>query len=294
MDMKTKSTALITGTFLALACAHLAAAPATTPLALRCETNGVFIHGGVTSRTLENSFGANPLGLAFTGTNTYDFYSPPLSAPITLTTSAKGGATIVMTNTAPTSANDFQAGAMMGFYDYDPVAGVDTLIVNAGNAISPPQNVNHGQMAQWSLIQNPLPANYTIPVGHEVHVVVIVSLISGNPGSYGQVLYNGPSGATTIALLPQNLSLPGGWPLGSVVTGPPQILSIVANPDPSMQLNCSGGGGGTYLIQATTNLASPSSWITISTNVAGTNGLFQFTDTGVTNYPCRFYRASTP
>jgi uncharacterized repeat protein (TIGR03803 family) len=39
-----------------------------------------------------------------------------------------------------------------------------------------------------------------------------------------------------------------------------------------------GGAGYTYWTQATTNLALPASWQTISTNVADTNGLWQITD----------------
>ena len=43
----------------------------------------------------------------------------------------------------------------------------------------------------------------------------------------------------------------------------------------------------------TTNLASPV-WQPIYTNVAGTNGAWQFTDTMASNCPIRFYRATTP
>ena len=272
--------------------ARQAGAAGSTALPLRYEPNGVYLHGGVTSQTVESTFGNNPQGLPVTGTNTYDFYSPPLSAPFSLTTAAKAGGIVAVTNTAPTSANDFQVGAMMNYHDYDPVTGVETRVANAGQAISPPQNANHGKMALWTLIQNPLAANITIPVGHLIHVQISVAVISGNPGSYGQLLYNGPSGASTVALLPENLSVPLGWTAQSVAVGPPTIISIVGAPDHSMQLNCSGTASGSYLIQATTDLGSP--WVTISTNMANSSGLFQYVDTDAPNYSYRFYRASTP
>jgi hypothetical protein len=49
-----------------------------------------------------------------------------------------------------------------------------------------------------------------------------------------------------------------------------------------------------YLIQAATNLNPPITWTTLSTNLAGTNGLFNFTDPNATNYSSRYYRTSIP
>lgn len=50
----------------------------------------------------------------------------------------------------------------------------------------------------------------------------------------------------------------------------------------------------TYLVQATTNLPPTATWVTIGTNTAATNGLFQFLDTQASNFPVRFYRSATP
>jgi polygalacturonase len=64
--------------------------------------------------------------------------------------------------------------------------------------------------------------------------------------------------------------------------------------DGAIQLTFSGGDAGvSYLIQASTNLATPI-WSTLGTNVAGTNGLPGFIDMGATNYPIRFYQTVTP
>jgi hypothetical protein len=52
--------------------------------------------------------------------------------------------------------------------------------------------------------------------------------------------------------------------------------------------------GYTYYVQATTNLPPSATWVTIGTNIAGTNGQFQFLDTQASNYPIRFYRTASP
>jgi len=49
----------------------------------------------------------------------------------------------------------------------------------------------------------------------------------------------------------------------------------------------------TYLLQVTTNLATPTVWDTIMTNLAVTNGLIQFVDPWATDVPARFYRGLT-
>jgi hypothetical protein len=54
-------------------------------------------------------------------------------------------------------------------------------------------------------------------------------------------------------------------------------------------LHLAGIAGRTYYVQASTNMID---WVAISTNVAGTNGLWQVIDTDATNYPLRVYRTS--
>jgi len=62
-----------------------------------------------------------------------------------------------------------------------------------------------------------------------------------------------------------------------------------------MELHFSGNPGYSYLIQATTNVAPPIVWETLSTHVADlVTGLFQFIDTNAPAYPQRFYRSVQP
>ncbi len=90
---------------------------------------------------------------------------------------------------------------------------------------------------------------------------------------------------TIIVVLDSNVSKPPGISLQI----PPYITSIqLLNSVPL--LTCAGTPGATYYIQATTSLTPPIQWTVVSTNVAGTNGQFQFMDSGCSNYPPRFYR----
>jgi hypothetical protein len=54
-----------------------------------------------------------------------------------------------------------------------------------------------------------------------------------------------------------------------------------------------GAPGGIYLVQAATNLAPPASWLTVSTNLAGGDGRWTYTDS-LTNLPRRYYRSAKP
>ncbi len=240
-----------------------------TSLALRTEPQGSLFNG---SQAVETVFGSSLAGLPFSGTTTYHFYSPPMSEALPLTTGAKGGGVIFMKNTAGSGANDFSVHGRMQYLEYDPATGADSLIVDT--------DVNHGQTVNWAIPNQNLPANKTIPTGHLLHIAVTITLASGNPRAFGQLLYNGPSGGSTVALFPQNASLT--WTFRSLV-------SLARQSDSTMRLSCSGTPAETYVIQATTNLAAPI-WITLATKTADATGFCSYIDTDSTNHPCRFYR----
>src|SRR6266566_1366887 len=121
--------------YLKISTVALAASTAATVLAaprelpLRWEA-GTCIYEASTSQTIETTYGANLTSLVFSGTTTYDYYSPPLAVPTALTTLDKGGGKIFMENISPSHANDFQVTGQMQFYDYDPATGTQTLIVD--------------------------------------------------------------------------------------------------------------------------------------------------------------------
>jgi uncharacterized repeat protein (TIGR01451 family) len=72
----------------------------------------------------------------------------------------------------------------------------------------------------------------------------------------------------------------------TVLIAPIAFLEVTNYPS-GLQLTLQGQSSQTYGIQVSTNLIA---WTTLSTNTAGINGAFTFTDTG-TNLPARFYRA---
>src|SRR5579859_4885528 len=102
MKLKLKNHLGIAAASVLVLVSALRANAASTPLPLRYQPNGVYLYGGgLAGHMIENSFGTDRRALAFTGTSTYDFYSPPLLTGVTLTTSEKAGGTIVMSNSAP-------------------------------------------------------------------------------------------------------------------------------------------------------------------------------------------------
>ncbi|HEV2694633.1 MAG TPA: immunoglobulin domain-containing protein, partial [Verrucomicrobiae bacterium] len=74
------------------------------------------------------------------------------------------------------------------------------------------------------------------------------------------------------------------------IYNPPGIGSVDANFNGSFTLNLLGTPGYTYVLEALTNLSSPGGWLPVATNVLGTNGVWQFTDSQATNYLQQFYR----
>jgi hypothetical protein len=71
------------------------------------------------------------------------------------------------------------------------------------------------------------------------------------------------------------------------------FTGITANGPGRFTISFQGASSQAYRILATTNLTS-TNWLCVSTNTAGTNGAWTFTDYFATNYPARFYRSVTP
>lgn len=239
--------------------------------------------GCVTPQMVESTAGTNSTSLPFAGTTTYDFFSAPLNSVLSLATSDKGGGVIYMRNTSTVGAYDFGVSGRMQYFDYDPANGSDTLIVDTG--ASPQKNVNHGQTVNWAIPNVLLPAARTVAAGHLLHVAVTIGLVSGNPGSFGQLVYNGPSG--TQALFPQNQTIT--LPLGSPAPISAPCLSCSAA-DGCVTVSFPGFPGYSYLVQATTNLSNPV-WETLATTNANGNGLVIFKDVDSVRYAARFYRS---
>jgi hypothetical protein len=78
-----------------------------------------------------------------------------------------------------------------------------------------------------------------------------------------------------------------------VVTAKPLIYQTGHNPDGMLLLNFVSPPGATNVVLGTTNLLTPVIWQPLSTNTAGPDGNWQFTDLQSTVLPARFYRSLT-
>jgi hypothetical protein len=105
------------------------------------------------------------------------------------------------------------------------------------------------------------------------------NVTAANGGNY-QVVVTGPGGSVTSSVV--NL----------VVASSPQIYRTAINSNRSISLNFLSLPGSTNVVLCTTNLSSPV-WQSISTNIAGPDGNWQFTDTNAANFPTLFYRSQT-
>jgi hypothetical protein len=252
---------------------------APTVLWTRHESNSA------TPQTIERIAGTSSIDLAFTNAiATYDFFSPPLTSSISLTTVDKAGGIIYMRNTGPVGASDFSVKGRIQYFDFNPLTGTHTLIADTG--LSPQKGVNHGQLVNWPMPIVPLHVSTSLTSGHLLHVAVTVYLTAGFPGNFGFLVYNGSSG--TQAQLPQN----------RVTTFPFGTLSPIYSPalagslatDGRFTIILSGAPGASCAIEATTNLSKPV-WVSLITTNTDTNGWCVFKDIDSPSYPQRFYRS---
>ncbi len=163
----------------------------------------------------------------------------------------------------------FGPGCDIGAYEFEPTFSIQGRILEGTNGVGG-ITVTAGTYSAISatngnyLISNLVSNNYTVtpqPVG-----------VGFNPAS--RTVSLGPN-ATNIDFVLNQVRITGTVP---TTNGP-------------FQLSFLGGPGRTYRIEASTTLTT---WQTISTNTAATNGLFQYIDGKASNFPTRFYRTVTP
>ena len=108
-------------------------------------------------------------------------------------------------------------------------------------------------------------------------MLAISGAVFANTGNYALVVTNNYGSVTSsIATL--------------TVIIPPGISNAMANPNGTFSLNLLGMPGSNYVLEATTNLATPADWHPVATNTLNTNGIWLFMDYLATNYPQQFYR----
>ena len=109
----------------------------------------------------------------------------------------------------------------------------------------------------------------------------LTSVTTSNSGDYN-VVVTSPWGSITSSVVTL------------IVKIRPSIIGTVLNADGSVTLNCSGTPNSTNRVWVASSLAPPVAWWAASTNVAGADGSWQFTDIDTSGYPAHFYRVSMP
>ncbi|HZQ47972.1 MAG TPA: hypothetical protein VFC07_13220, partial [Verrucomicrobiae bacterium] len=136
-----------------------------------------------------------------------------------------------------------------------------------------------------------IPAGLTPATAYTWHILTASGGISGfSPDAFNLNTgnFSGGGASGTFAIV-QN-----GSDLNLTFTPPLKITGVTVLANQTMQLSLLGTAGSNYVIQATTNLAPPATWVNLSTNMAGTDGTFQYIDVGATNIGQQFYRLTTP
>ena len=104
---------------------------------------------------------------------------------------------------------------------------------------------------------------------------------AANAGNY-QVVVTGPGGSVTSSVVTLT------------VATSPLIYRTVLNSDGYVTLNFVSLPGSTNVVLRATNLSPPVVWQPLSTNFAGADGDWQFTDTNAASNQMEFYRSLTP
>jgi hypothetical protein len=79
-----------------------------------------------------------------------------------------------------------------------------------------------------------------------------------------------------------------------MIAEPPSVLNISKNGDGSVTVTFDGTPGAEYHVLATTDLPPADSWVIVSTNSAGLDGRWTYTDKGTVSPSRRFFRAAKP
>ena len=185
---------------------------AATLLFLRAGTTTCLFSGSA-SQTLQATAGTSQTVLASTAQSaTFDFYSPPLTAPVSLASSEKAGGVIGLKNNGAAGLKFTPSGV---FYDYNPADGTSALIVScSGNQSS---TVNSGVTKQTSINNTAIGGvGHTLLSGHLLRVSVTLSTDQAS-GNNWELIYNAAAAdGNSNVQLPQNSVI--SWPFGSFTT----------------------------------------------------------------------------
>ncbi len=187
-----------------------------------------------------------------------------------------------------------------------PGGAIGTISVNNGDVILTVANTTtttlnalsastYGQSVTFTATVAPTPTGGTVQFYDNGVALGTPVAVSGGTASYTTntlsvgshpitASYGGTTGyaaSSTASASTQQVNLP---PNNTPVT-----IGATLQPNGTLQMNFAGVAGYTYLIQVTTSLTPPITWVNVSTNTADINGQFNFTDT---NTNTRYYQTA--
>jgi hypothetical protein len=192
--------------------------------------------------------------------------------------------------------------------NYNTLTGLaagDFVIEKASSTTAISSSLNPsavGSNVTFTITVGPVAPATTTPTGNvqfltnDVAIGDPVSLVAGVAALDTALLPPGTNTVTANYLgegnyLPSSDSLPQ---VVTVIAETPSLLGIVNNGDGSVTMTFAGTPGAEYLVLAGTDLSSPGSWVSVSTNTAGPSGQWTYTDNAITSYAQRFFRAAKP
>jgi polygalacturonase len=234
-------------------------------------------------------------------------WNDPDGDPVTLTgiNSSTNGVTPISDGTYINYTNANNVNDQFTYTIADEYGGTGTGVVNIVYTNSPPvaNPATYYRVSGYPLhiaIAN-LQTNWNDPDGNSTTLATVLTSTNGVTPAFDGTYINYTNA--------NNVNDQFGYTIGdgnggsgaglvSIVVTPPPTSTITGanlNGDGSVALKFSGVPGYTYRVMSTTNLAPPVNWQPIGTNLAAPDdGSWQFTDTGATNYPQRFYRSVYP
>lgn len=117
--------------------------------------------------------------------------------------------------------------------------------------------------------------------GATTNMFTVASASTGDAGGYTVVITNNYGAVTSAVAV---LAVKVAPTIGGVSLSGGNVFSLTAE----------GTVGETGVLLAATNLVPPVMWQRVQTNIAGTNGIFNFSDAPALDFPRRFYRVVAP
>lgn len=111
-------------------------------------------------------------------------------------------------------------------------------------------------------------------------ILALNNVSAANAGNY-RVVVTGPGGSVTSSVA------------ALTVATAPLVYATVPNSDGSVTLSFVSQPGSTNRVFSAINLSPPVLWQPLSTNIAGADGNWQFTDPNAASHQTRFYRSLT-